>query len=413
MAESYKYQPFYKDLSGPEPTSRMDVTINKILNKLSEYVQIEDAKKDRMALNVLENVVRQSSDYNSDDQFESAFKSLEAISDQLTDPVSTALIDTHFNHLKREHKNYTADTAISEMMIENKNRLTNMTELNITGGTGAIMASLDTIAQEFKGDASANIQASLDKHIEDVGLGLYIVQLLDLYDAGVDDENWDFEKDQLKAQHAADAFRRGDFKRAQRLLEDLQFDEHDEKWDYAADSYDRNKREYNILVGTGMRDKKHGGYLTGETRETGLFPTITKEVVVGSDKLDAISINTERKKWNDKIVSNLLRSDIELHTEIDKKLRSGRSVSEIYDFILSDKGAGANAHYHQVIEWIAGNNKFVQDPGWTIEGKVRRAPGSNHYLAQVFYKQLIIHQDLFEQSKKLGAYSETGGLILD
>ena len=238
----------FKDLTGKTIRERqktsLDNRLNTILNAFGEYANMQAAKDEKLVLNVVDSLARKSGGFNSGDQFDLAFQSLNEAREMTSGGVAKSLLDNYETTLMKEQNTFVADDAIKTAFTNTKTRLGLLTSENHTEEIASILEVLNGISQEYRNDASNATLKMLDSLNEDVRHAVGFANLLDDVDktpaVGDSPNVWDeiglgAGYSQVKSLMLA-----GDYKQARTKANSIQLKDSDAILDLVGSSYKEN-----------------------------------------------------------------------------------------------------------------------------------------------------------------------------
>ena len=238
----------FKDLTGQTIRERqktsLDTRLNTILNAFGEYANMQAAKDEKMVLNVVDSLARKSGTFNSSEQFELAFESLNEARDMTRGGVAKSLLDNYETTLMKEQNTFVADDAIKTAYTDTKKRLGSLSSENHTEEIASILEVLNGISEEYRNDASTSTLKMLDSLNEDVRYAVGFANLLDDVDktpaVGDSPNVWDEAGLGTGYTQVRNLMLAGDYKQARTKANQIQLKDSDAILDLIGSSYKEN-----------------------------------------------------------------------------------------------------------------------------------------------------------------------------
>jgi hypothetical protein len=238
----------FKDLTGQTIRERqktsLDTRLNTILNAFGEYANMQAAKDEKMVLNVVDSLARKSGTFNSSEQFELAFQSLNEARDMTKGGVAKSLLDNYETTLLKEQNTFVADDAIKTAYTDTKKRLGSLSSENHTEEIASILEVLNAISEEYRNDASAATLKMLDSLNQDVRYAVDFANLLDDVDktpaVGDSPNVWDDMGLGIGYSQVRELMLAGDYKQARTKANQIQLRDSDALLDEIGNYYQKS-----------------------------------------------------------------------------------------------------------------------------------------------------------------------------
>ena len=355
------FKQYFKDLNEDRPVnqSRRDVTINRLLNAIGSYADNHLAKSKKAALNVVENLARNSSQFNSHEQFDIALKALEEARGYNQDAVSQTVLDNYAVMIDKHLVNFDANLFIRDALVDTQTLLKNLSPENRTNNVAEINRILESVSGDYLENANRDVLNAFNKQQKDINDALYVTELLDLWDEKPEEEGWQLEGADIRLQMAKNNILAGDFKKARTLTDKAQVRMEDVVWDALGSNYRINLGALNIKQ-TQIADEFKKSI---DSENNGIFKYMAKQPVATTSNLNTISTEDQRNKWDTHIRTVLLDDDVTLNPKLVAAYQNG-GLNELWATVRQE-AANANMVRVKVTEVNAAGEtieKYVNQP---------------------------------------------------
>tara|TARA_R110002020_G_scaffold267924_4_gene483100 strand:- start:1325 stop:2638 length:1314 start_codon:yes stop_codon:yes gene_type:complete len=354
-------------LGGYDP---LDNTLSKVLTAVETIADNTYVNNQRAALAAIENIYSLSDTFDSEEDYSNAKGVLENARRTLDGGVAQTMLDSFAVGIDKNHKAFTADTAIKEGLAITKQSLSNLTPFSTQGENlrseqiGEIMTILDGLSTEYRSSASTNIQKQLSDMHQDVLTAIDVAAMFDNHDDRNDDDMWTFQNKHKKAKHAHDAYIAGDFKNAHKLMKQVEYKEDDQIWDNAGNGF-RNKVLTMNLTSQQIRKSK---YFKGDQHHA-LNKYVDKHPTTGLQALNRLNIDRVRQEYADLIGTIVMDEEIGFSDKLKEeyRLRGIEGLSNKIDSEIRGENIPSTTRVlpRQRLDYLQSNNAidWVPDQG--------------------------------------------------
>lgn len=326
----------FKDLSrravGSQSTkTRRDMSLEKMLNAIGGYADMKVAKTEKAALNVVEALSRNSAQFNSQDQFDVAYKTLDSARVNVYDDVSQSLLDTYEVMLDKHLTNFDANIFIRDAMIDTQELLKGIDQGNRTTNINEINKIVETINGSYLENANAAVLTAFNKQQKDIQDAIYVTEMLDLWDWDPLDAAWNLEGRDIHLRLAAKNLLAGNMSKSRSYVDKAEISITNEIWDALGSNYQlgisniNNKRDRVMVDFKDSIDSKHAG----------LFKYLKKIPRPSLKMLNSISTRDQRDSWDMHLRTVLQDDDIVLSSSLQTAYTK-RGLLGLYDAIRTE-----------------------------------------------------------------------------